>query len=142
MKTATKPKKRYTRRDWEKECEDDARRLRNYLGRLISSNTEPGGTTHDYKPQMTFRMFCIMLRIDHAMVGTPDYMGLAGFWTDEGQYKHTLREATSKQRKKIHDAMLEAGLPLDGASPEHAAIIAWALGSGPRPAKHKEEPRS
>lgn len=58
---------------------------------------------------------------EKTLVGTPDYLGLAFFWNYE--YRHYLREATPKQRKLVHDLLIEAGLSLDGASPDHAAII-------------------
>lgn len=51
-------------------------------------------------------------------------MGLAYWWSHE--YKHTLRGATPRQRKKAHDAIVAAGLRLDGESDEHAAIISKA----------------
>ena len=60
------------------------------------------------------------------LVGTPDYLGLAFFWNHA--YKFHLREASPKQRKAVHDAFLSAGLTLDGASSEHAAIVEKHLG--------------
>lgn len=132
MKTITK-KKRLTHAMLDREQEAAAARLRKHLGRLVPKETKPGGPAYDYKPRMTFRMFCIVLQIDDAFIGTPDYMGLAYWW---GQaYKHTLREATTKQRKKAHDAILAAGLPLTGESAEHAQIVAWATNNGQEAAK-------
>lgn len=119
MKTMSK--KRLTHEQLDREQAADAARVRKYLGRLVSKNTKPGGPAYDYKPRLTFRMFCVLLQIDDAMIGTPDYMGLAYWWDHE--YKHTLRGVTPKQRKKTHDAILAAGLPLNGVSDEHAAII-------------------
>jgi hypothetical protein len=40
------------------------------------------------------------------------------------EYKHTLRDASVAQRRKVHQAFLKAGLAVDGASPAHAAIVA------------------
>lgn len=131
MATAVKQSRRG--RAVQREIEQEQARLRKYLGRLVSNGTKPGGPTHDYKPRMTFRMFCIMLQIDAAMVGTPDYMGLAYWWDHD--YKHAMRAASTKQRKKAHDAILAAGLPLDGVSDEHAQIIAWATNNGQEAAK-------
>lgn len=110
----------------DREIEAQQASLRRRLSKLVTKDTKSGGSTYDYKPRLTFRMFCIMLRIDEAMIGTPDYMGLAYWWSHE--YKHTLRDATTKQRKKAHDALLAAGLRLDGESDEHARIIARAAG--------------
>jgi hypothetical protein len=55
---------------------------------------------------------------------------MAGWWNDD--YKHRLREASNSERKKAHDRLLAAGLPLDGASVEHADIIARATNNGRR----------
>ena len=38
-------------------------------------------------------------------------------------YKHNMRDQPREVRKKIHDALLKAGLPLDGQSDEHSRII-------------------
>jgi hypothetical protein len=134
-----------------REIEREQASLRRRLSRIVSKETKPGGDTYDYKPRVTFRMFCILMKIDGAMVGTPDYMGLAYWWSHE--YKHTMRAATTTERKRAHDAIVAAGLPLDGESDEHESIIAWATNNGrracesmgvrwrpyagPRPAKRK-----
>ena len=131
MKTIAKKSRRYIA--IRREIEQGEARLRKYLGRLVESSTKPGGSTYDYKPRMTFRAFCIIMRIDHALVGTPDYMGLAYWWDHE--YKHSLRACTTKQRKKAHDALLAAGLALDGVSDEHERIIAWATNNGRQASK-------
>jgi hypothetical protein len=150
MTTKTK-KRRLTQADINREIDAEKASLRRRLSRLLRAETKPGGVTHDYKPRVTFRMFCILMRIDDAMVGTPDYMGLAYWWSHE--YKHDLRAATPKERKRAHDAILDAGLELAGESEEHEQIIAWATNNGrqaskdmgvnwrpyrgPRPAKRK-----
>jgi len=59
--------------------------------------------------------------IDNLLVGTPNYLGLASFWSHE--YKHSLREFTCAQRCKVHNAFIKAGLALDGVSDKHYAII-------------------
>ena len=119
MKTRVKQSKRG--RGAQHEIENEHAKLRNYLARLTTEKVGDGSDAYDYHPRVTFRMFTILSHIDRAMIGTPDYMGLAYWWDHE--YKHTLREVTPKQRKKTHDAILAAGLPLDGVSDEHAAII-------------------
>jgi hypothetical protein len=115
--------------------EQDAKNLslRRRLSRIISRDIKAGGETCDYKPRVTFRMFCILMRIDSAMVGTPDYMGLAYWWSHE--YKYDLRAATPRERKRAHDAILDAGLELDGESDEHERIIAWATNNGRQASK-------
>lgn len=128
MTTTTKRKKRPTP---EQEAEAARAKLRRYVGRLTTYKSKDGEFTYDYKPRMTLRMFVVLMRIDEAMIGTPDYMGIAYWWSPE--YKHDLRDATTKQRKKAHDALVKAGLRLDGESDEHARIIAWATSGGPKP---------
>ena len=59
---------------------------------------------------------------DMKLVGTPAYIGVGFFWSME--YKHSLRDASVAARRKVHHAFLKAGLPVDGASPAHAAIVA------------------
>jgi len=79
-----------------------------------------------YSLPLTFRAFHALRALDHGLIGTPDYLGIAYFWAHE--YKFYLREATQKQRKIVHDLFLKAGLALDGVSPEHAAIVEKQLG--------------
>lgn len=79
-----------------------------------------------YSLPLTFRAFHALHALDHGLIGTPDYLGIAYFWAHE--YKFYLREATQKQRKIVHDLFLKAGLALDGVSPEHAAIVEKHLG--------------
>ena len=62
-----------------------------------------------------------VLWLDAGFIGTPDYMGLAWFWNYE--YRHTMRDASEAVRRRVHAAMLKAGLPVDGHSDEHAAIV-------------------
>jgi hypothetical protein len=93
-------------------------------------DTLPGGPTHVERLPVTSRAFQLVYSLDRGLVGTPDYMGLAGWWNDD--YKHRLRAASTIERKKAHDRILAAGLPLDGASDEHAAIVARATNNGRR----------
>jgi hypothetical protein len=63
----------------------------------------------------------MLCRIDDAMVGTPDYMGIASWWNYE--YRHYLRPATPAERKRAHDKIILEGLPIDGMSDRHSEII-------------------
>lgn len=54
--------------------------------------------------------------LDATFVGTPDYMGMAFFWSHD--VKFYLREATYEQRRKYHAALLKAGKPLTWSGPE------------------------
>jgi hypothetical protein len=94
---------------------------------------KPGGPTSSYSLPLTLRAFEAVLTLDEKLVGTPDYMGVAGWWAYE--YKWWLRAATPRQRKRAHDAILAAGLPLDGESAHHAVIVAWATNNGQAAAK-------
>lgn len=89
------------------------------------TNCRPGGPTHSERLAVTSQAFCLIYAVDLALAGTPDYMGLAYWWADE--YKHRLRDATNSQRRRAHHAILAAGLPLDGVSSAHAAIINRAV---------------
>jgi hypothetical protein len=115
---------------------------------------KPGGPTSNYALPLTLRAFEAVLTLDEKLIGTPDYMGVAYWWSPE--YKWWLREATAKQRKRAHDAILASGLSLDGKSASHAEIVCWATNNGqslarkaglpwtpyagPRPAKRKAKP--
>jgi hypothetical protein len=85
------------------------------------AGTRPGGPTHCERLHVTTRAYTLVYAIDRALVGTGDYMGLANWWSDS--YKNRLRGATTRQRKRAHDAILAAGLPLDGESAKHREII-------------------
>jgi len=66
------------------------------------------------------------LRIaDHTLVGTNAYLGIAWFWNNE--YKHYLRgdvrPISYATRRRVHNAWLRAGLDVEGASPQHKAIL-------------------
>lgn len=58
---------------------------------------------------------------DKEWVGTDHYMGLAYFWAHE--YRYPMRDASAYKRVRIHRALMDAGLPLDGESGEHRQII-------------------
>lgn len=82
---------------------------------------QPGGAAECQPLPLTGRSFGLIHSLDFALIGTPDYIGVAYFWSSA--YKHTLREATPRERKTVHDAFLANGLPVDGESPEHWAIV-------------------
>lgn len=60
-------------------------------------------------------------RLDEKLIGTADYLGVAFFWNDE--YKWWLRDASTKVRRKVHQAFRAARLKPDESSAEHRAII-------------------
>ena len=61
---------------------------------------------------------------DQPAVGTDRYRGVAYFWHHD--YRHYLRDATRKQRRHAHHAMLNSGLRVDGNTTVHEAIISRA----------------
>lgn len=69
--------------------------------------------------------FDAVYKADNNFIGTPDYMGLAYYWHHE--YKYYLRDASAVHRRRIHHKLIKAGLPLDGMSDAHHAIIMKAL---------------
>ena len=58
---------------------------------------------------------------DSRMVGTPAYLGIAYFWNYA--YRYPMRDVSYSCRRRIHTAMLDAGLPLDEASETHRRLI-------------------
>ena len=81
-----------------------------------------------------------LMRVDDEAVGTKDYLGLAYFWAYE--YRHPLRECSFALRRRVHAALLTAGLAVNGESKKHLAIInritakfqaEWAAGFSPKP---------
>lgn len=47
-------------------------------------------------------------KLDKKFIGTKDYMGVAYFWSHE--YKHTLRDISITQRRRIHHKALKLGI--------------------------------
>lgn len=70
---------------------------------------------------ITQEAFDRLSNLDKTFIGTEHYMGVAYFWNYE--YRHYLRDATIKQRVKVHAAMLKAELDPVGESQEHLKII-------------------
>lgn len=80
-----------------------------------------GGPVACLSIPLTTRAFQRLLMLDKKLVGTADYMGIAPWSHDE--YKQEMRWAIPRRKKAAHDAILKAGLPLDGKSPEHRGLI-------------------
>lgn len=96
---------------------------REFVQTVVSPNS-PAMSALCRSLPLTHRAFIAVNALDEGLVGTPDYLGLAYWWNHE--YKYTLRDATPTQRKAAHDAILAAGLDLDGVSKQHEAIITKA----------------
>lgn len=67
-----------------------------------------------------------LTELDMSFIGTANYMGVAFFWSHE--YRFYLRDARPVERVRVHDAFINAGLPLAGTSMEHLLIIEKIIG--------------
>jgi hypothetical protein len=66
-----------------------------------------------YSIQITGNDVYLKVReLDDSLVGTNDYLGFAYWWCGGDDYKHTLREAGSFERKRIHDVLIHNNIPL------------------------------
>ena len=65
-----------------------------------------------------------ILQLDKSYVGTENYLGVAYFWNYE--YRYPMRDASVATRKAVHMKLLKAGLEVDGCTPQHDSIMAWA----------------
>jgi len=75
----------------------------------------------NYNLPITTAAHAKLTKLDRTLIGTPDYMGIAFFWNYE--YRHLLRDATPKKRKKVHDKLIAAGLSCGGRSVHHEMIV-------------------
>jgi hypothetical protein len=62
-----------------------------------------------------------LLKLDETFISTHDYMGIAYFWNYE--YRHSMRPMTYAVNRRIHKALLNAGLEVNGEGPRHKKII-------------------
>lgn len=69
----------------------------------------------------TGRAYDRLLKLDADLIGSPDYFGAAWFWHYD--YRHELRGASHATRRRVHAAMLAAGLDVSEASERHEAIV-------------------
>ena len=65
-------------------------------------------------------------QLDKSFVGTPDYMGVAYFWSHE--FKHWLRNCTVAERKKVHQLWLKNNLSFEaGIDPQIDCRPHWEI---------------
>lgn len=62
-----------------------------------------------------------ILLLDMTFVGTYDYMGVAYFWSHE--YKHTMRELSEADRRRVHHMWLDYNLDVSGTSELHEELL-------------------
>ena len=91
----------------------------------IAIDSDPSLTRGTVVIETTTEAFQKVHELDKSFIGTCNYMGLAYFWGYD--YRHYLRDATPVARCVVHDAILRAGLPLDGESKQHLSIITREL---------------
>jgi hypothetical protein len=65
-----------------------------------------------------------LLNLDKTFIGTVDYMGVTYFWNYT--YRHYLRDTSYTVRRRVHAALLAAGLDVDGESAAHISVI-WNI---------------
>lgn len=100
--------------------------------KTVELDGDPSLSRGTHTLELSSAMAKRLLEMDHELIGTPDYMGGAYFWNYE--YRHTLRDASALVRVRVHDAWLAAGLPLDGKSKKHQAILSREVTAAAHPA--------
>lgn len=70
---------------------------------------------------ISFDAYEALKELDKTYVGTHNYMGIAYFWAYD--YRHYLRDATTSQRRRVHQAFVAFNLPVMGESAEHEILI-------------------
>lgn len=60
-------------------------------------------------------------KFEKKLIGTPYYMGISYFWNYE--YRHYMRQQSSRVWVQVHDELLRRGLDVSGVSDEHEEII-------------------
>jgi len=78
-------------------------------------------------PNITFNAMCKLTEVDRGLVGSPDYMGVAQFWSWQHPQKTRLSRASISARRKIHAALMKDGLDLNGDTGIHRSIISIVL---------------
>ena len=59
----------------------------------------------NYNVQLNIKAFQMLWNLDKKLIGSEEYMGFAYFWDHE--VKHTMRDATTKFKKAVHDTALK-----------------------------------
>jgi hypothetical protein len=78
---------------------------------------------------INFEAYDSLRAYDEKNIGTKKYLGLAYFWGDNPMSR-VLRDATPKQRKRVHDQWLEKRLNMTSDSAAHAKIVRTVMASG------------
>jgi|TARA_R110000822_G_scaffold39888_3_gene109133 hypothetical protein len=76
----------------------------------------------------TTKAFKKIFDLDMTLVNSEDYLGVCYFWDHD--YRHTgLRDASVSKRKRVHNALMNAGLDVTKASNDHLNIINEMMGA-------------
>jgi hypothetical protein len=91
------------------------------LNDLCFEAPKSAATRREVTLALTLDAYIALRRLDELKIGTKDYMGLAPFWGVE--FKHVMRETSYTERASVHDALIDAGLTLNGDTVEHGAVV-------------------
>lgn len=94
--------------------------------RIAARYIKAADSFDDFWNEITFKASAKVRDLDEGFVGTPDYMGIAYFWSTA--YKFEMRDLPPSKKRAVHAAFLKAGLKVDGESPKHEAIIQKIVG--------------
>lgn len=73
---------------------------------------EVGPVSRIYIQPLTMPACQALWDLDCSFAGTPNYMGFAYFW--DIAFKWWLRDASPAKRRRVHEALRCAGLPVHG----------------------------
>ena len=69
----------------------------------------------------TYNAFKEIYQIDKKFIGTYDYMGIAYFWSLD--YKHTMRDLSEVDRRRVHNMWLDYNLDVSATSELHQELL-------------------
>ena len=75
-----------------------------------------------------------LIELDETLIGTKDYMGVDYFWAHE--YRHLMRPMPYGVRRRVHKALIKAGLDVSGESRTLRSDISVIRAEPSRMAKH------
>ncbi len=70
---------------------------------------------------LSMKAYEALVKLDNKFVGTEEYMGIVYFWGH--RYKHMLRDANTRDRRRVHAGFLAAGLTPHGETKAHDRIM-------------------
>jgi len=70
---------------------------------------------------ITQKAFDKIYLLDTKFIGTYNYMGIAYFWAID--YKHTMRDLSEADRRRVHNMWLDYNLDVSEASELHEELL-------------------